>query len=70
MSKASDLLRAVALYRIVNGEPDTHDVDTALRAISDAQLQDVVLIAAGLLSILKKEAQRRGTWDEIKGSKV
>jgi hypothetical protein len=68
--KARDLLRAVEQYTSLKQYASSNP-EEALQKLSDEQLKTAVRVSAELFSTTKKEAERRGIWDElIKGLKV
>ena len=64
-SKASALLNATALYAILNGSTDEADIDRAIRAVPDDKFRLMIQVAATLFLRLKKEAVRRGIWEDL-----
>ena len=64
--KARDLLKAVERY----AEGKHLTPEELLKELPDDKLKTAILVAAKLFSSLKKEAIRRGTWDEMKKMKV
>jgi len=44
--------------------------DAQLKALTNEQLKQAILIIAMSLKELKAEAVRRGTWESLKGTKV
>lgn len=63
-SKASALLRAVELYSAGKA------AEQSLMDLPENQFRTLVITVAGMFSLLKVEAQRRGIWDDLKTKKA